>query len=186
MNPLFTLAQGFPANALQPTINQVNRSVIATIPTCTTVTCSSGRSTCRTRWCPICWWMSAYSAAVGHELTGSRNADQPRPGPGRAAAAQSRSRSSPASAVWSRSPTPRITRWKPSWSSASPAGLTFLAAYTWSHFIDDTQTLLDLTGAGIQDAFNRRAEKGNANYDVRHRFVTSYAYELPVGNGKRS
>ena len=33
--------------------------------------------------------------------------------------------------------------------------------------------------------FNRRAEKGNANYDVRQRFVTSYAYELPVGKGKR-
>jgi len=65
------------------------------------------------------------------------------------------------------------------------AGLTFLTAYTWSHFIDDTQTLLDLVGAGIQDANNRHAEKGNANYDIRQRFVTSYAYELPLGKGKR-
>src|SRR5207237_815054 len=28
-------------------------------------------------------------------------------------------------------------------------------------------------------------EKGNANYDLRQRFVTSYAYELPFGKGKR-
>ena len=32
MTPLFTLAQGFPAAALQPTINQINRQVISFNP----------------------------------------------------------------------------------------------------------------------------------------------------------
>jgi hypothetical protein len=126
----------------------------------------------------------AYSASAGHKLTGSRNADQPKPGPG---------------AIQPRSPFPQFTsisRVEPFANSnyqaleaklerRFAAGLTFLTAYTWSHFIDDTQTILDLIGAGIQDANNRHAEKGNANYDIRQRFVTSYAYELPLGKGKR-
>src|SRR5690606_22058388 len=33
--------------------------------------------------------------------------------------------------------------------------------------------------------YNRRLEKGRANYDIRHRFVSVLTYELPFGKGKR-
>src|SRR5262249_13049042 len=64
-------------------------------------------------------------------------------------------------------------------------GLTFLASCTWSHFIDNAEPVLDTSGAGVQNSFNIAAERGNSNYDVRQRFVTSYAYELPWGPGRR-
>lgn len=35
------------------------------------------------------------------------------------------------------------------------------------------------------DFRNIRANRGNSNFDVRHRFIGSFAYELPVGKGKR-
>src|SRR5262249_20692461 len=31
-----------------------------------------------------------------------------------------------------------------------------------------------------QDSFNRRAERGDANFDVRHRFVYSFIWDLPI------
>jgi hypothetical protein len=66
-------------------------------------------------------------------------------------------------------------------------GLTFVTGYTWSKAID--------TGSGIrtngtdplfpQDNYNLAAERGLSQFDVRHRFVTSFLYELPAGRGKR-
>jgi hypothetical protein len=184
VTPLFTLAQGFPTSALQPTINQINRQVISYDPKMHNGYMQQWTFNVQKELVPSLLLDVAYAAAVGHKLTGSRNADQPRPGPG---------------ALQPRSPFPQFTsisRVEPFANSTYhgldvklekrfSGGLTFLTAYTWSHFLDDTQTLLDLTGAGIQDAFNRRAEKGNSSYDIRQRFVTSYAYELPVGKGKR-
>ena len=37
----------------------------------------------------------------------------------------------------------------------------------------------------MQDYSNRRAEWGPASMDIRHNWITSYNYELPVGRGKR-
>ena len=184
INPLFTLAQGFPGNALQPTINQINRQVISFDPNMHNGYLEQWTINVQKEIASNLLADVAYAASAGHKLTGSRNANQPRPGPG---------------ALQPRSPFPQFTsisRVEPFANSTYHAleaklerrfssGLTFLAAYTWSHFLDDTQTLLDLMGAGIQDAFNRRAEKGNANYDIRQRLAFSYAYELPVGKGKR-
>jgi hypothetical protein len=184
ITPTFTLAQGFPAGVLQPTINQVNRQVISFDPNMHNGYMEQWNFDVQNELIPNLLVDVAYSASAGHKLTGSRNADQPPPGPG---------------AIQPRSPFPQFTsisRVEPFANSNYQAletklerrfsgGLTFLTAYTWSHFIDDTQTLLDLIGAGIQDANNRHAEKGNANYDIRQRFVTSYAYELPLGKGKR-
>lgn len=62
-------------------------------------------------------------------------------------------------------------------------GLAFLASYTWSHSID---TASQPTGNdGVQNSHNLRAERGNSDFDMRHRLVTSWSYELPAGNGKR-
>jgi hypothetical protein len=66
-------------------------------------------------------------------------------------------------------------------------GLTFLAAYTWAHALD----IASNADLGAQNGGDFRfyqqpgREYGNADFDVRHRLVLSYLYELPVGHGKR-
>ena len=66
-------------------------------------------------------------------------------------------------------------------------GLNFLANYTWAKFIDDVNAAQEIgqVGGGIQNLYDRRAEKALAGNDVRHRFVLSSVYELPVGKGRR-
>lgn len=61
-------------------------------------------------------------------------------------------------------------------------GVEFTVAYTWSHAIDEVSDLFELAGArGLpQNSFNRRAERGDANFDVRHRFVQSFVWDLPI------
>ena len=60
-------------------------------------------------------------------------------------------------------------------------GFYFLGSYTWQHAID----------LGATDEFSaisrdfKTYDKGNSTFDVRHRFVSSYVYELPLGRGKR-
>jgi hypothetical protein len=56
-------------------------------------------------------------------------------------------------------------------------GLTMLASYTWSHTTDigaDSNG-----GSNVMDPYNWRRDYGNANWDIRHRFVSSFNYELP-------
>jgi len=62
------------------------------------------------------------------------------------------------------------------------SGFQFTTAYTWSHAIDEVSDIFDLAGARAlpQDSFNRRAERGDANFDVRHRFVYSLIWDLPT------
>jgi hypothetical protein len=65
-------------------------------------------------------------------------------------------------------------------------GLQFQASYTWSHALDDASS----ASLGSQNAGDFRfqndplLEYGNADFDVRQRFVMSYAYELPFGKNK--
>lgn len=60
-------------------------------------------------------------------------------------------------------------------------GFQFTAAYTWSHAIDEVSDLFDLAGAFAlpQDDRNLDAERGSANFDLRHRFSASLVAELP-------
>jgi len=60
-------------------------------------------------------------------------------------------------------------------------GRQITAAYTWSHAIDDVSDVFDLAGAFAlpQDDRNLRAERGNANFDIRHRFVWSSISNVP-------
>jgi hypothetical protein len=60
-------------------------------------------------------------------------------------------------------------------------GFQFTASYTWSHAIDDVSDVFPIAGAPIlaQDSLNLRAEKGNANFDVRHQFAGSLVWDLP-------
>lgn len=59
-------------------------------------------------------------------------------------------------------------------------GLGILAGYTWSHGIDDIGTDFGGGSGTPQDIRNRRAERGNSNFDIRHRTTISYTYVLPI------
>lgn len=65
-------------------------------------------------------------------------------------------------------------------------GLSFRGAYTFSKSIDESQEHLAAGGTGsfTQNARNRRERRGPSDFDVRHRFVGSYVYELPFGPGR--
>jgi hypothetical protein len=66
-------------------------------------------------------------------------------------------------------------------------GLTFLAAYTWSRSIDDDSAVFSgSVGSGVpQDSYDFRADRGLSDFQVEHRFVLSYIYDLPVGPGRK-
>jgi hypothetical protein len=55
-------------------------------------------------------------------------------------------------------------------------GLNFLAGYTWAHAID---TATSNRAYVPQDSNNYAAERGNGDYDIRHRFTLSLTYDLP-------
>jgi len=56
-------------------------------------------------------------------------------------------------------------------------GLTGQASYTWAHDLDISS---DSNGGGVaSQQFNIRADYGNANWDIRNRFVGTLTYELP-------
>jgi hypothetical protein len=65
-------------------------------------------------------------------------------------------------------------------------GLSFIAAYTWAHSIDNASNAN--LGAQNNDDFlyflHPEIEYGNSSFSVRHRAVFSYLYELPIGRGK--
>jgi hypothetical protein len=56
-------------------------------------------------------------------------------------------------------------------------GLTLLSSYTWAHSLDVTT---DSNGGGApMDPYNWRLDYGNSNWDIRHRFVSSFIYDIP-------
>lgn len=67
-------------------------------------------------------------------------------------------------------------------------GGTFLAAYTNSKLLSNTDTLTTWLETGVgepQDWNNLKAEKSLSSQDVSQRLVISYVYDLPFGHGKR-
>jgi carboxypeptidase family protein/TonB-dependent receptor-like protein len=66
-------------------------------------------------------------------------------------------------------------------------GLSFRGAYTFSKSIDESQEHLAAGGTGSFTQNNRdlHERRGPSDFDVRHRFVASYIYELPFGKGRR-
>lgn len=56
-------------------------------------------------------------------------------------------------------------------------GLTALATYTWSHDLDVSS---DSNGGGTPlNPYDWRYDYGNSNWDIRHRFIGTFQYELP-------
>jgi hypothetical protein len=74
-------------------------------------------------------------------------------------------------------------------------GLTGLVSYTLGEAITDAPDHISTSGGGAgvdtgtfrepQDAYNLAAERGPAEFDVRHRLVASYVWELPFGQGRK-
>ena len=63
-------------------------------------------------------------------------------------------------------------------------GLTFLSAYTWSHAIDNVDEVGNNDAGTVLKPWDRRLNRANSLTDVRHNYVLSTTYELPVGKGK--
>jgi hypothetical protein len=74
-------------------------------------------------------------------------------------------------------------------------GLTGLVSYTWGKALTGSPDHISTSGGGAgvdvgtfrepQDGNNLRADRGLAEFDIKHRFVASYIYELPFGKGRR-
>jgi hypothetical protein len=56
-------------------------------------------------------------------------------------------------------------------------GLQFEGSYTWSKAIDNAMS--------HQNSYNIRDSRALTSYDIAHRFVVGYIYELPFGRGRR-
>jgi hypothetical protein len=65
-------------------------------------------------------------------------------------------------------------------------GLTYLAAYTWSKSIDLSSSIRNQGNDTLfpMNSYCRECERARSAFDVRHRFVTSALYDLPVGKGR--
>jgi hypothetical protein len=64
-------------------------------------------------------------------------------------------------------------------------GLTFIAAYTFSKTITDTDTALAYPGYYAQDFYNRRLEKSIASFDHPQSLKLTWIYSLPFGRGHK-
>jgi hypothetical protein len=65
-------------------------------------------------------------------------------------------------------------------------GLSFIAAYTWSKTLTDTDSALFASGSQVvQDFYNRKAEKAIASFDFPQVLKLTWIYELPFGRGRR-
>jgi hypothetical protein len=73
------------------------------------------------------------------------------------------------------------------WEKRITHGLQFQASYTYSHALDyaSSASLGSQNQGDFRDQRNPNLEYGNADFDVRHRFVFTYLYELPFGKGKK-
>jgi len=65
------------------------------------------------------------------------------------------------------------------WDKRFTDGVGFLAAYTWGHALADTGTTL--SGGPGNRTPHQSIEYAHASFDIRHRFVLSGNWELPVG-----
>lgn len=64
-----------------------------------------------------------------------------------------------------------------SFSKRFSRGLQFEGSYTWAKSIQEALSHVD--------SYYIRASRSLADYDIAHRFVVSYIYELPFGKGRR-
>jgi Carboxypeptidase regulatory-like domain/TonB dependent receptor-like, beta-barrel len=68
-------------------------------------------------------------------------------------------------------------------------GLQLTSSYAWSKNLSDAEgsapgSFGAENGPRLLDYFNRRADYGNVSFTRRHRFLTTFIWELPVGKGR--
>ena len=64
-------------------------------------------------------------------------------------------------------------------------GLTFIAAYTFSKSLTDTDSALYYPSYAVQDFYNRKLEKSIASFDHPQSLKLTWIYSLPIGRGQR-
>jgi hypothetical protein len=67
-------------------------------------------------------------------------------------------------------------------------GFNFLGTYTWSKFLNNTNeggAVLGAEGGVYSNFYNRAADYGPSENDIRHRLTASGVWELPFGKGRR-
>jgi hypothetical protein len=71
------------------------------------------------------------------------------------------------------------------------SGFSLLSSYTWSKAISNAPQFRNAGGANgsenspPQNSYDLRAERGLASFDVRHRWVNSFVWDLPFGSGRK-
>jgi hypothetical protein len=69
------------------------------------------------------------------------------------------------------------------------SSVALVAVYTWAKSMDDKSAAAGVGGtnafAGHMDEHNPRLDHGLSDFDVNHRMVTSFVYQLPFGRGKK-
>jgi hypothetical protein len=66
-------------------------------------------------------------------------------------------------------------------------GFQIQTAYTWSHALDNGADPLDAAAGDRsfpRNSYNLAAERGNSDFDLRHRLSINYTWELPFGKGR--
>jgi hypothetical protein len=126
----------------------------------------------------------AYIGSSAHALYSPNQINTPPPGPG---------------AIQSRRPFPQfgtLTWYVPLVSSNYSSfqataerrfarGFGLLAAYTWSHSIDNGSSNADRDDLAPQNPADYHAERGSSNFDIRHRLSVSSVWQLPFGKAHR-
>jgi hypothetical protein len=66
-------------------------------------------------------------------------------------------------------------------------GLTYLLGYTWSKSIDNASAIRNQNFDTLfpQNSYDTDAERALSSFNVSHRFVGSFLWELPFGEGRR-
>ena len=92
-----------------------------------------------------------------------------------------------------------VNRLTPNWGSSTyhamnlkverryANGFNLLANYTWSKFLDNIEGGNEFAGGegnGYTHPELRRLDRSYSGNDIRHRFIGSSVYELPIGKGK--
>src|SRR5579871_2166844 len=65
----------------------------------------------------------------------------------------------------------------------SAANLTFQASYTFSKSLDDASGAGGFYQGPPEDSRNLRLDYGRSNFDIRHRFIITYAWRIPSPTG---
>jgi hypothetical protein len=64
-------------------------------------------------------------------------------------------------------------------------GLSFMGAWTWAKSLTDVDETGGVEGGTtLENAFDRRRERADAQYTPRQRFISTLIWELPAGRGK--